>query len=109
MPMTGNPIGNDVVSDYTAAPGETTEAHEEGSYQSVLTELDLAFTCCGIATSATGRSRTRRNIENAENAYSEGLYYLIGASSCASISREARQRVMAKIAMLDTKLRELGV
>jgi hypothetical protein len=103
MPMTRKLIGNDVVPDFTAAPGETTEAHEEGRYQSVLTELDLAFTCCGIA------SRTHRNIENAKKAYSDGLYYLIGASSCASLSRQARHRVMVKLAMLDTKFRELGV
>jgi hypothetical protein len=109
MPMTRNLIGNDVVPDFTAAPGETTEAHEEGRYQSVLAELDLAFTWCGITASATDRWSTDCNIENAKKAYSDGLYYLIGASSCASLSRQARHRVMVKLALLDTKFRELGV
>ena len=94
---------------FATAPGEPTEAHDEGRYQSVLTELDLAITCCGTAQSAPDKSRAQRNFETAARAYSDGLYYLIGASSDASISRLERHRVMAKLALLDRKFGELGV
>jgi hypothetical protein len=78
-------------------------SHDDEVFRSVLTDLDLAINCCASASSAA--DKPSRNIRNATKAYSDGLYFLFGAA----LSREAKSRVLNQLALLDSKLRELGV
>jgi hypothetical protein len=92
------------VSDFATATEGNNGTHHEERFQSVLTELDLAIAFSTIVTSAQYKTKTNGNLENARNAFSEGVRFLFHADD--GLSREARHEVIQKLALLNTKLRD---
>lgn len=77
---------------------------DEERFQNVLMELDLAITFCAMAGSAKDKFNTDRNLENAEKAYSDGVRFLFNSN----LSREARRKVIDKLALLHSEICDFG-
>jgi hypothetical protein len=104
MPIAPKLIWRKVVWNFTTATGGNNGSHHEERFQSVLTELDFAIAFCAITTSAQDKPKTSANLENARNAFSEGVRFLFHADD--GLSREARHEVIRKLALLSTKIRD---
>jgi hypothetical protein len=104
MPMAPKSIWREVVWNFTTATGGNNGTHDETRFQSVLMELDFAIAFSTIVTPGQEKTKTNGNLENARDAFSEGVRFLFHADD--GLSREARHEVIQKLALLNTKLRD---
>lgn len=54
------------------------QKHDAPKFRFGNVQLDLAITYCQIAAATTDRARSYRNVSNAERAYTNAAYFLVG-------------------------------
>jgi hypothetical protein len=79
------------------------EQHEAAKFQFISTELELALTFCRIALTSEDREKSRRNRDNADQAYAAAARFLQSADLTESMDREIRP----KLTQLKSLLAEL--
>jgi len=72
---------------------ELNETHEAAKFQFINTELDLAFTYLGVATTTDDTEKAERNMEHAKQAYAAAMRFLEGAALSPQMHQEISEKL----------------